>query len=125
MAKKQTKLKWTDTEELTFRLIDQYPNLDPTRLSPDALIEHVISLPDFGEKRSKPDRLLLEDLQTRWFEERSDMEDELGPLEEPAGDGEELDEDAYREDRMIEDEDEEEESFSEPYDEDDEEEDED
>ena len=108
MAKKSAKLTWGDTEELAFRLIDEHPQLDPSKLTTNKLVELVTKLRDFGEKTRKPDVHLLEELQTRWHEERSEMEDELGPYQDLEVDEDsELDEDVYRDDKMVEDDDDE------------------
>jgi len=104
MAKKsqRPKLNWTDTEELAFLLIDEHPSVNPSKVSPPVLKSMVQALEGFGDKK-KPEMKLLEDLRDRWLAERSEMEDELGPYEDFAGeDSDDLDEDAYREDRMVE-----------------------
>jgi len=99
MAKKAVKkLKWTDIGDLAFRLIDEHPKTDPSKLSAASISDYVCALPDFGDKAKKPGLTLLEEIQSRWAEERDDMVDELGPLAEDAG---ELDEDAYHNDRMV------------------------
>ena len=98
MPKRQKKLSWADTEELTFRLIDEHPNVDPRKLSSQEIFEMVTELQDFSDK-TKPNGARLEELATRWYEERSEMDDELGSLEDVASD--DLDEDDYREDRMV------------------------
>jgi FeS assembly protein IscX len=106
MAKKtQKKLGWADTEELSFRLIDEYPNVDPRRLSHDELFDMVTGLSDFSDK-AKPSATKLEELATNWYSERSEMDDELGALEDVAS--EDLDEDDYREDRNFDEDDEDE-----------------
>ena len=120
-------LKWSDTKEIAYYLIDRYPQTNPARLSADRLIEMVLQIPQFKDKAEQANQQILEALAEKWAEERADMEEELGPLK--PDDDESLDEDEYRDDRMIEDvvEDEESENISfEDYekDEDDEEEDE-
>jgi FeS assembly protein IscX len=99
MAKK--KLKWTDSEDIAFELIDKFPSTDPSKLSLPDIQRRVTSLPSFGGS-AKVEPETLETIQRVWFEERSDMEDELGPLSDQESD-EALDEDDYRDDRMIED----------------------
>lgn len=94
MAKK---LKWTDTEDIAFQLIDRYPSVDPMKLNLSEIQKRVSDLPSFGGS-SKVDPEVLEEIQNTWYEERSDMEDELGPLLDEAS---ELDEEDYRDDRMI------------------------
>jgi FeS assembly protein IscX len=99
MAKKSVKkLKWDDVEDVAFRLIDEHPQVDPSRLAIATVVDMVRALPDFGEATKKPSKDTVEAIQERWAEERDDMVDELGPLEEFQ---EELDEDEYRSDRMV------------------------
>jgi len=94
MAKQ--KLKWTDTEEIAFRLIDEHPSIDPLRVRFTDLHKYITSLPDFGDNPKKSTESVLEAIQMRWHEERSEMEDELGPVSsDEEGD---LDEDDYRDD---------------------------
>ena len=101
MAKQ--KLKWTDAEEIAFRLIDQYPSMDPLKVRFTDLHRYITSLPDFSDSPKKSNEKILEDIQMRWYEERKDMEDELGPVVTQAED-EDLDEDNYRDDEMVEEE---------------------
>jgi FeS assembly protein IscX len=97
--KSQKKLNWNDLQEIAFRLIDEHPQRDPRRLSTQEIFEMVTELPDFSDK-TKPSSSKIEELATRWYEERSDMDDELGSLDDLPK--EELDEDDYREDRQVE-----------------------
>lgn len=107
MAKQKQKLKWTDTEEIAFRLIDQYPKQDPLRVKFTELHRYVTSLPDFMDNPKKSTESLLESIQMRWYEERQEMDDELGPVDGgPSDDDDEvLDEDDYRDDKDADDED--------------------
>lgn len=102
MTKK--KLKWSDSEDIAFLLIDRYPAVDPTKLSLDEIQRRASALPDLKGVSGKASEAALEDIQKIWFEERSDMEDELGPFSAESED--DLDEDDYRDDRMIDEEDE-------------------
>jgi len=97
--KTQKKLNWSELAEIAFRLIDEHPQRDPRRLSSQEIFEMVTELPDFSDK-TKPAASKIEELATRWYEERSDMDDELGSLDDLPK--EELDEDDYRDDRQIE-----------------------
>ena len=100
------KFKWVDTEDIAFRLIDEYPDQDPMKMKMSEIHRLITKLPEFGDDPKKSNEAVLEEIQTRWFEERSEMEDELGPL--PSGDemdDEDLDEDVYRDDRFTEEED--------------------
>jgi len=94
MAKQ--KLKWTDTEEIAFRLIDSHPSVDPLRVRFTDLHKYITSLPEFGDNPKKSSEGLLEAIQMRWHEERAEMEDELGPVS--SGEEDDLDEDDYRDD---------------------------
>jgi FeS assembly protein IscX len=94
MAKQ--KLKWTDTEEIAFRLIDAHPSVDPLRVRFTDLHKYITSLPEFGDNPKKSSEGLLEGIQMRWHEERAEMEDELGPVS--SGEEDDLDEDDYRDD---------------------------
>lgn len=100
MAKQ--KLKWTDTEEIAFRLIDEHPQMDPLRVRFTDLHKFITGLSDFSDNPKKSTEKILEDIQMRWYEERQEMEDELGPVQASTED-EDLDEDDYREDEMAED----------------------
>ncbi len=99
------KLKWTDVEEIAFRLIDEHPKMDPLKVRFTDLHKYITKLSDFGDNPKKSNEKILEEIQMRWYEERQDMEDELGPVEGGSGPDEEedLDEDDFRDDQMVED----------------------
>jgi FeS assembly protein IscX len=93
------KLKWTNTEDLAFRLIDEYPSLDPRSVKLSEIQKYITKLPEFSDDPKKGKEAILEEIQNRWFEERSDMEDELGPMDSaPLANDDDLDEDDYRDD---------------------------
>jgi len=93
------KLKWSDSEDIAFLLIDKYPSVDPMRLSLDEVQKRAAALTELKGISGKPSDGVIETIQKVWFEERADMEDELGPFEaEPVDD---LDEDDYSSGRMI------------------------
>lgn len=100
-AKSKGTLKWTNTEDIAFLLIDKYPNLNPLGVRFTDLHKYVTELPDFGDDPKKSNEGILESIQMTWYEERQDMEDELGPLSEVKDEDEDLDEDDYRDDKMI------------------------
>ncbi|TVQ78122.1 MAG: Fe-S assembly protein IscX [Bradymonadales bacterium] len=109
MAKKTAKkLKWSDIGDIAFRLIDEHPRLDPSRLSVGSIEDMVLALADFGESSKQPTEELLQEIQERWAEERDEIADELEPIEE--AEEEDLDEDRYREDRTADEKDEDDES---------------
>lgn len=101
MSKK--KLKWGDAEDIAFLLIDKYPTTDANKLSLSEISKRASALPALAGS-SKPSTEHLEAIQRSWFEERADMEDELGPISVAREEGDDLDEDEYRDDRMIDDE---------------------
>lgn len=101
MSKK--KLKWADSEDIAFLLIDKYPDADAMKLSLAEVGRRASALPGLAGA-SKPTSAHLEAIQQSWYEERADMEDELGPIGNSGEDDEDLDEDEYRDDRMIDDE---------------------
>lgn len=104
MAKQ--KLKWADTEDIVFRLIDEYPKMDPLKVRFTDLHKFVTGLPEFGDNPKKSSESILENIQMRWHEERQDLEDDLGPVEGGTiDDDDDLDEDDYRDDEMVEDKD--------------------
>lgn len=99
MAKKKYELGWDNIEELVYRMIDFHPRVDPSKLGLRAIEEMVSKLPGIAATKKRPQESLVEELRTRWEEERADMEDELGPFDSFSEDSE-LDEDVYREDRL-------------------------
>ena len=117
-AQKQPKLKWTDTEEIAFRLIDKYPDADPLKVRFTELHKYVLAIPGFSDDPKKSNEKILEAIQMTWLEERQDMVDELGPISGGEDDDDTLDEDDYSDERMTDDEDESDEDNDEDEDED-------
>lgn len=108
MAKKKSKNSkssskgstgWFNPKELVFLLIDRFPQANPKDLSANELVDMVEGLDQFDGGEA-PDSDQIEELLERWYEERMEMEDELGPLRSSRPE-EDLDEDDYREDRMV------------------------
>lgn len=113
MAKKKSKTKspraekrsapgghlgWDDYVEIAFLLIDLHPRSNPKSISADALAAQIRELEAFGDE-TEPTAEQLEQIADRWHEERMEMEEELGPVVDESE--EDLDEDDYREDRMV------------------------
>lgn len=96
-SKSAKKWKWTDTEDIAFKLIDMFPQTDPLRVRFTDLHRYVTQMTEFGDDPKKSNEKILEAIQMRWYEERQDMEDELGPIDSA---DEELDEDDYRDDEL-------------------------
>lgn len=95
------KLKWSDTEDIAFQLIDKYPTVDALRLSLPEIAKRVQTLPDFASASAKPNDEALQVIQKTWSEERADMEDELGPVTSDEFEDDDLDEDEYKDEKMI------------------------
>jgi len=95
--KLKKKIKWADVEDLAFILIDKLPAVDPKKLSEKEIKEYVIGLSDFSESAKQSTPEALQAIQARWESEFSEIEkaEEGGHAEET------LDEDEYRNDRMI------------------------
>ena len=103
MGAKAKKLKWDDVEDIAFKLIDAHPRTNPKALSLVELNTFVVKLRDFGDSSKKSNEGTLKLIKERWYDERMDMDDELGPVvSESAKDGESddnLDEEHFRADR--------------------------
>jgi FeS assembly protein IscX len=65
-------LKWTDTEEIGYRLNQQYPDLAPLSVSFTRLREMVLSLKDFSDDPAKSSEGILEAIQMAWLENSQD-----------------------------------------------------
>ncbi len=63
------KLKWRDTEDIAFALIDKFPDQDPLKLSFPKLHQLVIELEDFGDDPNASTESILESIQMAWYEE--------------------------------------------------------
>lgn len=98
------KLKWTDTEDIAFLLIDKHPQTDPLKVRFTDLHKWIVGLSQFGDDPKKSNEKILEAIQMCWHEERADMEDELGPVGGGDDDDEDLDEDDYSDEDLAEDE---------------------
>ena len=62
-------MKWIDTYEIVYSLIDEFPNQDPKTLLFTDLMNMVTSLEDFDDDPDKCGERILEAIQALWIEE--------------------------------------------------------
>jgi FeS assembly protein IscX len=63
------KLTWKDAEEISYALIDKFPDQDPLKLSFPKLHKMVTELEDFGDDPAKSNESIMEAIQMAWYEE--------------------------------------------------------
>ena len=63
-------LTWKDSEEIAWALMDQFPDLDPLKLSFPKLHKMVCELEDFSDSPEASNEKVLENIQMAWFEEK-------------------------------------------------------
>ena len=61
-------LKWSDADEIGFRLSEKFPGLDPLSVRFTDLREWVTQLADFADDPAASDERILEAIQTAWLE---------------------------------------------------------
>lgn len=61
-------LKWTDADEIGYRLQEAYPDRDPMTVRFTELREMVLSLEDFGDDPGGVSEGALEAIQMAWLE---------------------------------------------------------
>ena len=64
------KLTWKDHDEITWALMDKFPDQDPLKLSFPKLHKMVCELEGFGDAPDKSNEKVLENIQMAWYEER-------------------------------------------------------
>ena len=62
-------MKWIDTYEIVYSLIDEFPNQDPKTLLFTDLMNMVTSLEDFDDDPDRCGERILEAIQALWIEE--------------------------------------------------------
>lgn len=62
-------MKWTDTHEIVFALLDAYPDVDPARVNFVDLMNWVLLLPGFTDDKARCGERILEAIQALWIEE--------------------------------------------------------
>ena len=98
-VKHEKTITWDNIEELAFLLIDQYPKVDPSKLSLNDIGEYVLGLKGFSGTKKGKDESTLKMIQDRWYDERADLDDEYGEM--GAVSDEALDEDEYQADPIF------------------------
>ncbi len=63
-------LKWTDADEIGFRLDERYPDDDPLSVSFPDLRARVVALTDFDDDPAASSEPVLEAIQMAWLEYR-------------------------------------------------------
>jgi FeS assembly protein IscX len=63
------KLKWKESEDIAFALIDKYPEQDPLKLSFPKLHQMIIGLEEFVDDPNASNEAVLEAIQMAWYEE--------------------------------------------------------
>jgi FeS assembly protein IscX len=62
-------LKWTDVEDISLLLQENYPDVDPLSLRFTDLHKMVTALPGFNDDPQKSNEAILEAIQMGWQEE--------------------------------------------------------
>jgi len=65
-------LKWTDSEDIAFELLERYPQIEPLTVRFTDLHRYVTELPDFEDDPKKSSEGILEAIQMAWHEEYKD-----------------------------------------------------
>jgi FeS assembly protein IscX len=98
-VKHEKTITWENVEELAFLLIDQYPKVDPSKLSLNDIGEFVLGLKGFSGTKKGKDESTLKLIQDRWYDERVDMDEEYGEMS--ALSAETMDEDEFQDDAVF------------------------
>lgn len=62
-------MKWTDSREIAFALLEKYPDQDPKALNFVDLRNWVLALPRFSDDPKHSGEKILEAIQIAWIEE--------------------------------------------------------
>jgi FeS assembly protein IscX len=65
-------MKWTDSEDIGFALVEKFPGVDPLTLRFTDLRERVLALEDFDDDPKASNEPKLEAIQMAWYEEFKD-----------------------------------------------------
>jgi FeS assembly protein IscX len=63
-------LKWTDSQEIAFSLIDKYPQQDPEQIRFTDLREWILHLDEFDDDPKHCSERILEAVQQYWIDEK-------------------------------------------------------
>ena len=64
------KLTWKDHDEITWALMEKFPDQDPLKLSFPKLHKMVMELEEFGDEPDGSNEKILENIQMAWLEEK-------------------------------------------------------
>ncbi len=62
-------LKWTDSREIAFALIEQHPDVDPYKLHFTELRDWILALEEFDDDPGHCGEKVLEAVQLAWMDE--------------------------------------------------------
>lgn len=65
-------MKWIDTQEIVFALVDHHPEVDPRGIRFTDLHQWVCALPGFSDDPQRSNEKILEAIQMLWIEETDD-----------------------------------------------------
>jgi len=63
------KLTWSDAEEISIKLLEKYPDIDPLTVRFTDLHRYVTQLEDFADDPKASNEGKLEAIQRAWYEE--------------------------------------------------------
>ena len=62
-------MKWTDSRDIAFALMDKFPDQDPKALNFVELRDWVLELPGFDDDPKRSGEKILEAIQMAWIDE--------------------------------------------------------
>ena len=62
-------MKWTDSRDIAFALMDKFPDQDPKALNFVELRDWVLKLPGFDDDPKRSGEKILEAIQMAWIDE--------------------------------------------------------
>ena len=62
-------MKWTDSRDIAFALLEKYPDQDPKAVNFVDLRNWVLALPGFSDDPKRSGERILEAIQMAWIEE--------------------------------------------------------
>ncbi len=63
-------MKWSDTNDIAIALADEYPNVDPLKLSFEKMHQMIVELDDFDDDPSASNEAILEAILMAWLDEK-------------------------------------------------------
>ncbi len=63
-------MKWSDTNDIAIALVDEYPDVDPLKLSFEKMHQMIIELEDFDDDPSASNEAILEAILMAWLDEK-------------------------------------------------------